>query len=85
MKEYSKDGVTTNRIEGFWGHFKRMVFGIYHFVSKEYLQRYIDEAVYRYNTRKISESLRFTDMFNKAICVVPYRKIKQYITTKMVD
>ena len=76
MKEYSKDGVTTNRIEGFWGHFKRMVFGIYHFVSKEYLQRYIDEAVYRYNTRKISESLRFTDMFRKAIRNCYYYDVK---------
>ena len=26
-------GVTTNNIEGFWGHIKRMVFGIYHSVS----------------------------------------------------
>ena len=76
MKEYSKAGVTTNRIEGFWGHFKRMVFGIYHFVSKEYLQRYIDEAVYRYNTRKISESLRFTDMFRKAIRKCNYKAVK---------
>ena len=79
MKEYSKAGVTTNRIEGFWGHFKRMVFGIYHFVSKEYLQRYIDEAVYRYNTRKISESLRFTDMFHKAIRNCYYYDVKMEV------
>ena len=25
IKEYFKDGITTNSIEGFWGHFKRMV------------------------------------------------------------
>ena len=64
------NGITTNSIEGFWGHFKRMVFGIYHFVSKSYLQRYIDEAVYRWNTRKLSESERFAHMFDKSIGLV---------------
>ena len=40
LRMYSNgNGVTTNSIEGFWGHFKRMVFGIYHFVSKRYQQK----------------------------------------------
>lgn len=33
-KEFSKDGITTNSIEGFWGHFKRMVFGTYHSLAR---------------------------------------------------
>ena len=40
-----------------------MVFGTYHFVSKGYLQTYVDESVYRYNTREWDESARFSDMF----------------------
>ena len=75
-KEYSKDGITTNSIEGFWGHFKRMVFGTYHFVSKDYLQRYLDEAVYRYNTRSWKQSERFADMFCKSIGIVSYADVK---------
>ena len=75
-KEFSKDGITTNSIEGFWGHFKRMVFGIYHFVSKEYLQQYVNEAVYRYNTRKADESVRLADMFSKCIGVCSYEGVK---------
>ena len=75
-KEFSKDGITTNSIEGFWGHFKRMIFGTYHFVSKDYLQRYLDEAVYRYNTRKADESVRFADMFCKSIGIVSYDDVK---------
>ena len=78
IRQYVKGGVTTNSIEGFWGHFKRMVFGTYHFVSKGYLQRYIDEAVYRYNTRKADESARFGFMFKKAIGVVSYEDVKCY-------
>lgn len=58
-----------------------MVFGIYHFVSKEYLQRYIDEAVYRYNTRKADESARFADMFRMSICAVPYEDVRMGMET----
>lgn len=76
-KEYSKDGITTSSIEGFWAHFKRMVFGMHHYVSREYLQRYIDEAIYRYNTRKNSESWRFADMFRKGIRVCSYEDVRR--------
>ena len=58
--------IHTNSIEGFWAHFKRVVFGTYHMVSKDYLQRYIDEQVYRWNTRDEKASFRFSDMFTKA-------------------
>ena len=76
-KQFSNgNGVTTNSIEGFWGHFKRMVFSTYHFVSKAYLQRYVDEAIYRYNTREASETYRFYDMFAKSIGNVTYGDVK---------
>ena len=75
-KEFSIDGFSTNGIEGFWGHFKRMVFGTYHFVSKAYLQRYIDEAVYRFNTREMDESARFGYMFSRAIGNCYYADVK---------
>lgn len=67
QREYvrAKD-IHTNSIEGFWAHFKRVVFSTYHCVSKDYLQRYIDEQVYRWNTREESASYRFDDMFSKA-------------------
>ena len=76
MGEYSVGNVTTNSIEGFWAHFKRSIFGTYHFVSKAYLQRYIDEAVYRYNTRKANEASRFADMFCKSLGNCYYRDVK---------
>ncbi len=67
----TEDGKTyTNNIEGFWSHFRRMIAGCYHDVSDEHLQAYIDEAVYRWNTRKDSQSKRFSDMFNKSIGMI---------------
>ena len=69
-EEYANGDVFTNSIEGFWSHFRRMIVGCYHDVSDEHLQQYIDEAVYRWNTRKMGESERFTHMFGKSIGLV---------------
>lgn len=69
-EEYAAGDVFTNSIEGFWSHFRRMIVGCYHDVSDEHLQQYIDEAVYRWNTRKMSESERFAHMFAKSIGLV---------------
>ncbi len=69
-EEYANGDVFTNSIEGFWSHFRRMITGCYHDVSDEHLQQYIDEAVYRWNTRKMSESERFANMFDKSIGLV---------------
>lgn len=76
IKEYSKGCITTNSIEGFWAHFKRMVFGTYHYVSSKYLQRYIDEAVYRWNTQIDDEGERFTTMLSNAIGICTYEQVK---------
>lgn len=62
--------VYTNNIEGFWSHFRRMITGCYHDVSDEHLQSYIDEACFRWNTRKASQSERFQYMFETSIGLV---------------
>lgn len=76
QKEYVVEDAYTNTIEGFWGQLKRMIFGIYHFVSAKYLQRYVDEAVFRYNTREDKESIRFSKMFGRSINVLRYEDVK---------
>lgn len=75
-KQYVDGENHTNTIEGFWSQLKRAIFGIYHFVSAKYLQRYVDECVFRYNTCKKNSSYRFKMMFLKSIGVVRYGDVK---------
>lgn len=60
---YGIGDITTNSIESFWATLKRGIIGIYHKVSRKHLQRYVDEFVWRYNTRK----LPLQQVFNQAI------------------
>lgn len=58
-KEYVNEMAHTNGIENFWSHLKRGIDGIYHWVSKDHLQAYVDEFVLRFNTRKMGTQQRF--------------------------
>lgn len=51
-KEFVKDGVTTNHVEGFFGQLRRSLDGTYHAVSPRYLDSYVVEFAYRYNHRR---------------------------------
>lgn len=51
-REYSRQGVNTNTVEGFFGQLKRSVNGTYHGISSKYVQFYLNEFVYRFNHRK---------------------------------
>ena len=85
-REYVRaNDIHTNGIEGFWAHFKRVVFSTYHCVSKDYLQRYIDEQVYRWNTRKQSASYRFEDMLNKAVKSFDYTDVLSLSTVVDIE
>ncbi|MBL1405004.1 MAG: IS1595 family transposase [Rhizobiales bacterium] len=57
--QYVDGKVHTNTIEGFWSLMKRGILGIYHFTSVKHLQFYVDEFVFRYNTRDNNEGQRF--------------------------
>ena len=58
--QYVNGRVHTNTIEGFWSLLKRGIIGIYHSTSEKHLQKYVDEFVFRYNSREDkSESKRF--------------------------
>lgn len=53
-----KPKIHTNTVEGFFGLLKRGINGIYHHVGKGHINRYVDEFVFRYDNRKISDGDR---------------------------
>ena len=67
-KMYSYKGLNTNSIESFWSIIKRQIIGQHHHVSPEYLNNYVQEAVFKYNNRKkddMFETLVKLSMLNK--------------------
>ncbi|KAA6319204.1 hypothetical protein EZS27_030875 [termite gut metagenome] len=76
-KEFVKGDIYTNTIEGFWSLLKRGIIGIYHFTSKKHLQFYVDEFVFRYNTRNFgTETMRFNHLLcNIENKYLPYKKL----------
>jgi len=48
---YVTGDVHTQTIEGFWSLVKRGIGGVYHSVSRKYLQTYLNEYSFRYNRR----------------------------------
>ena len=74
--EYVRGRISTNSIESFWALLKRGIYGVYHFTSKKHLQLYVDEFVFRYNTRKnTSESDRFNLLLSNLENRITYKEL----------
>ena len=73
--QYVNGRIHTNTIEGFWSLLKRGIFGIYHSTSKKHLQMYVDEFVFRYNTRDTSESKRFNLLLSNIEFRLTYKEL----------
>ncbi len=56
--EYSRGDVFTNTAESFFAIVKRGMYGTFHAVSKKHLHRYVNEFVFRWNTRKEEDGQR---------------------------
>ena len=57
--EYVSGDCHTNSIEGFWALLKRSIKGTYISVEPFHLGRYVDEQVFRFNTRGLRDAERF--------------------------
>lgn len=84
-KEYVNGNTHTNTMEGFWSLLKRGITGIYHSMSNKHLQKYLDEFVFRYNTRQLTESNRFNLMLSGLATHLPYKNLIQNATKPNLD
>ncbi len=65
-QEQWADGIHhTNRIEGFWSHLKRGISSTHVHVSKQHMQKYVDEFAFRYNNRHAP-----AEMFNRLLAQI---------------
>ena len=65
--EYARGDVTTNRVEGFFSRVKRSLNGTYHAVSKQHLHRYIAQAEFAYNTRRLTDGDRVVALIQRSM------------------
>lgn len=78
--QYVRDGlIHTNGAESFWALFKRGYVGIYHWMSRKHLQRYVDEFAYRFNNVDGHFPVVFEDMVHRVSQSdrLPYRALIQ--------
>jgi transposase-like protein len=62
IEEYARGDVTTNTVEGFFGIFKRGIYGTYQHISSQHLERYD----FRYNNR-IANGVNDTERADKLL------------------
>jgi transposase len=62
MDEWVRGDVHTNTMEGFWSHLKRGIKSTHASVSRQHLQKYVDEFAFRYNNREAP-----ADMFQRLV------------------
>ncbi|WP_374948828.1 IS1595 family transposase [Mucilaginibacter sp.] len=75
-KEYGRDGIYyTNTIEDCFSLFDRMVIGIYHNISSKHIQKYTDEFVFRYNSRKTTNLIRFNSLLSNCTSRLTYNQL----------
>jgi transposase-like protein len=65
INQYVDGRVHTQGIENFWSLLKRGLSGTYVAVEPFHMDSYVDEQVFRYNTRKQSDSKRFEKVLSQ--------------------
>lgn len=73
--QYVDGEIHTNTLEGFWGLLKRQIIGTHHKVSPKHLQKYVDESVYRYNTKSFSDCYKALSILAKNDGSIKYKQL----------
>ncbi len=63
-------------VDGFWIQLKRMIMGIYHYVSSSLFHRYVNEAIFRQAKNRIPIENRFFSIMESVNQVIPYSVVR---------
>jgi len=63
--EYVRRGVTSNQAENYFSQLKRSLDGTHHHISREHLNRYLDEFDFRYSTRQLTDTQRMARLMGQ--------------------
>ncbi|MCL9807244.1 IS1595 family transposase [Flavobacterium amniphilum] len=74
---FENNEIHSNSIEGFWGILKRGYNGIYNWWSRKHMQKYVDEFVFRFNSRKMPEYDRFNMFLGRIENRITYKELIQ--------
>jgi len=74
-KMYVDGDVTTNRVENFWSHFKRGLHGTYIHVTPKHLDKYVQEFVYRFNSRNLAPQQKIERIVRNMVCRLKYKDL----------
>lgn len=75
LSEFKTNSVDVNTLEGFWTTIKKGIVEVYHFTSKKHLHMYLDEFVFRCNSRNVSEADRFMMGLRKLNYPLTYKEL----------
>jgi len=64
IEEYVRGDCHVQSAEGYWSRLKRSISGTHIWVSRKYLQNYVDEFAFRYNQRKNGNLMFFSLLDN---------------------
>lgn len=73
--DYDSSIIHTNTIEGAWKIMKNSLRDMYNHVSRKHLQDYVDEFVFRYNTRHIKNGERFNYLLLNSNIRTKYKEL----------
>ena len=72
---FDNSEIHSNSIEGFWSILKRGYNGIYNWWSRKHMQKYVDEFVFRFNTRKNTQYNRFNQLLENMENRLTYKQL----------
>jgi transposase-like protein len=72
---YDSSIIHTNTIEGSWKIMKNSLRDMYNSVSRKHLQKYVDEFVFRYNTKLIENGERFNYLLSNSMVRTKYKDL----------